>query len=111
MDQQLSVGGPERGRSLSVSRVTTSVLCLLQELGYVDLLELEEVEAGILTANKKGEEERASEWPGCWRGLRQVLLPWSWCTAPSCNPPVPGLSRSAAGRQPHQRRRPPRDAG
>ncbi|XP_069734794.1 ras GTPase-activating-like protein IQGAP3 [Phaenicophaeus curvirostris] len=29
------------------------------ELGYVDLLELEEVEAGILVANKKGEEERA----------------------------------------------------
>ncbi|KAM6234220.1 ras GTPase-activating-like protein IQGAP3 [Porphyrio hochstetteri] len=29
------------------------------ELGYVDLLEQEEVEAGILTANKKGEEERA----------------------------------------------------
>lgn len=36
-------------------------LCPLQELGYVDLLELEEVEAGILMANKKGEEERASE--------------------------------------------------
>ncbi|KAM6229158.1 ras GTPase-activating-like protein IQGAP3 [Spheniscus humboldti] len=29
------------------------------ELGYVDLLEHEEVEAGILVANKKGEEERA----------------------------------------------------
>ncbi|XP_075580361.1 ras GTPase-activating-like protein IQGAP3 [Pelecanus crispus] len=29
------------------------------ELGYVDLLEQEEVEAGILAANKKGEEERA----------------------------------------------------
>uniref|UniRef100_A0A672UZH0 Calponin-homology (CH) domain-containing protein n=1 Tax=Strigops habroptila TaxID=2489341 RepID=A0A672UZH0_STRHB len=34
---------------------------LLQELGYVDLLEQEELEAGILTANRKGEEERASE--------------------------------------------------
>ncbi|KAM6294198.1 ras GTPase-activating-like protein IQGAP3 [Aegotheles albertisi] len=29
------------------------------ELGYVDLLEQEEVEAGILMANRKGEEERA----------------------------------------------------
>ncbi|XP_068778364.1 ras GTPase-activating-like protein IQGAP3 isoform X1 [Struthio camelus] len=29
------------------------------ELGYVDLLEQEELEAGILAANKKGEEERA----------------------------------------------------
>ncbi|XP_059688246.1 ras GTPase-activating-like protein IQGAP3 [Gavia stellata] len=29
------------------------------ELGYVDLLEQEEVEAGILMANEKGEEERA----------------------------------------------------
>ncbi|XP_065516178.1 ras GTPase-activating-like protein IQGAP3 [Lathamus discolor] len=29
------------------------------ELGYVDLLEQEELEAGILTANRKGEEERA----------------------------------------------------
>lgn len=65
MDQQLSVGRPERGHSVSVSRMTISVLCLLQELGYVELLELEEVEAGILAANKKGEEERASEWLGC----------------------------------------------
>ncbi|KAM8794488.1 ras GTPase-activating-like protein IQGAP3 [Eudromia elegans] len=30
-----------------------------QELGYVDLLEQEELQAGILAANKRGEEERA----------------------------------------------------
>ncbi|KAM6330915.1 LOW QUALITY PROTEIN: ras GTPase-activating-like protein IQGAP3 [Alca torda] len=39
------------------------------ELGYVDLLEQEEVEAGLLAANK-GEEERASEWT--WR-FQQAL--------------------------------------
>lgn len=41
----------------------------------MDLLEHEEVEAGILVANKKGEEERASEWLGWTQCLRQVLLP------------------------------------
>lgn len=46
--------------------------CLLQELGYVELLEQEEVAAGIAVANEKGEEERASEWPRC--------------TAPSAHP-------------------------
>lgn len=68
--------GSERGCSISTSGIWWATrspsLCPLQELGYVDLLELEEVEAGILAANKKGEEERASESLGCWR---QVLPP------------------------------------
>lgn len=48
-------------------------LCLLQELGYPELLEQEEVQAGILTANQRDKKERASE---CLdEHLLQVLLP------------------------------------
>lgn len=41
----------------------------------MDLLEQEELEAGILMVNKKGEEEQASEWLGSTCCLQQVLLP------------------------------------
>lgn len=60
---------PGRGRGswqLSASCLSRAVrpespLCLLQELGYLELLEQEEVQAGILTANQRDEKERASE--------------------------------------------------
>lgn len=45
----------------------------MQELGYLELLEQEEVQAGILTANRRDEKERASECLG--ERLLQVLLP------------------------------------
>lgn len=34
-----------------------------QELGLLDLLEKEEVQAGVVTANMKGDEEQASKSP------------------------------------------------
>lgn len=45
----------------------------------MDLLEQEEVEAGILAANKKGEEERASEWLGWTPGLAAGFAAWYCC--------------------------------
>lgn len=66
-------------------------LCLLQELGYPELLEQEEVQAGILTANQRAEKERASECLG--EHLLQVLLPRSLGMAASCSPAAsPSLS-------------------
>lgn len=71
--------GSECGCSVSTSRfwcdTRSPSFCPLQELGYIDLLEQEELEAGILMVNKKGEEEQASEWLGSTCCLQQVLLP------------------------------------
>lgn len=88
----------ERGCSVSRSRIwcesRSPSFCLLQELGYVDLLEQEEVEAGILAANKKGEEERASEWLGWTRCLRQALLPGA---SPGAGGPAGSLAKCPRG--------------
>lgn len=81
----------------------------------MELLEQEEVAAGIAAANEKGEEERASEWP---RRTAESIPPRlssagrRWGHGHVLQPLVsPGVPRSAAGREPNQRRHPPRDAG
>lgn len=81
----------------------------------MELLEQEEVAAGITAANEKGEEERASEWP---RRTARSIPPWpssagrKWGHGHILQPLVsPGVPRSAAGREPNQLHHPPRGAG
>ncbi|RLV88778.1 hypothetical protein DV515_00015297 [Chloebia gouldiae] len=62
------------------------------ELGYLELLEQEEVQAGILTANRRDEKERASECLG--KLLLQVLLPSASQELWACWQPVPETGHS-----------------
>lgn len=53
------------------------LLSSLQELGYVDLLEQEEVQAGVYAANEKGDQEHASKSCQAPPMQRRGLVP-SW---------------------------------
>uniref|UniRef100_A0A8B9ZJ71 IQ motif containing GTPase activating protein 3 n=1 Tax=Anas platyrhynchos TaxID=8839 RepID=A0A8B9ZJ71_ANAPL len=66
-----SCGFPGPSRTWGTCRFPPH-LFFWQELGYVELLEQEEVAAGIAAANEKGEEERASEWPRLLQAVSRI---------------------------------------
>lgn len=43
-----------------------ALFVIFQELGYIDLLEQEEIQAGIYAANERGDQERVGEQRYVW---------------------------------------------